>query len=327
MSVLLLVAGAILVMFGVGMVGYGIPINEFSFGNTLIVAGTTATVGGLIVIAIGAAVAQLRRISEALVAHPPARAGRPLETFEPPAEAPVAPAPGRFQFPPKPKSDVGIREPVAPDVRMPPPPAEMPYAERAAVPGAPALPNPELPPLEEYRDVLASPQYPAAVHPPGRAGRGEAARPAPPPGINGSSAPERRLDAPLDAAWNAPPPPPARRQAQPLPNNFDAMWPAESKPATWPAEPKPARSPAASEAAPEPKPDLPPPNEDAIAPEPPMSRQASEPPRGAAILKSGVVDGMAYTLYVDGSIEAELPQGTLRFASINELRSHLSKGA
>ena len=29
---------------------------------------------------------------------------------------------------------------------------------------------------------------------------------------------------------------------------------------------------------------------------------------------------MGYTLYVDGSIEAELPQGTLRFASINELR-------
>ena len=34
---------------------------------------------------------------------------------------------------------------------------------------------------------------------------------------------------------------------------------------------------------------------------------------------------MGYTLYVDGSIEAELPQGTLRFASINELRSHLEK--
>ena len=47
--------------------------------------------------------------------------------------------------------------------------------------------------------------------------------------------------------------------------------------------------------------------------------------RAVAILKSGVVDGMGYTLYVDGSIEAELPQGTLRFASINELRAHLEK--
>jgi hypothetical protein len=46
-----------------------------------------------------------------------------------------------------------------------------------------------------------------------------------------------------------------------------------------------------------------------------------------AVLKSGVVDGMGYTLYVDGSIEAELPDGTLRFASINELRAHLEKNA
>ena len=48
-------------------------------------------------------------------------------------------------------------------------------------------------------------------------------------------------------------------------------------------------------------------------------------PRKAAILKSGVVDGMGYTLYVDGSIEAELPDGILRFASITELREHLEK--
>jgi hypothetical protein len=41
------------------------------------------------------------------------------------------------------------------------------------------------------------------------------------------------------------------------------------------------------------------------------------------ILKSGVVEGMAYTLYSDGSIEAQLPQGTLRFGSIAALRSHI----
>jgi hypothetical protein len=56
----------------------------------------------------------------------------------------------------------------------------------------------------------------------------------------------------------------------------------------------------------------------------PARAAPSEP---VAILKSGVVDGMAYTLYVDGSIEAELPQGTLRFASINELRDHLAKNS
>ena len=46
-------------------------------------------------------------------------------------------------------------------------------------------------------------------------------------------------------------------------------------------------------------------------------------PVAVSILKSGVVDGMAYTLYTDGSIEAELAQGVVRFASIEELRNHL----
>ncbi len=60
----------------------------------------------------------------------------------------------------------------------------------------------------------------------------------------------------------------------------------------------------------------------------PLSRprqEAPAPERTAAILKSGVIDGMAYTLYADGSIEAELPQGTLTFASVDELRAHLEK--
>ena len=62
----------------------------------------------------------------------------------------------------------------------------------------------------------------------------------------------------------------------------------------------------------------------------PRRTKRAEPetkPRAVAVLKSGVVDGMAYTLYVDGSIEAELPQGTVRFASIHELRNHLAKNS
>ncbi len=49
--------------------------------------------------------------------------------------------------------------------------------------------------------------------------------------------------------------------------------------------------------------------------------------RTVAILKSGVVDGMAYTLYADGSIEAQLPQGTVRFGSISELRAHIENNS
>jgi hypothetical protein len=43
------------------------------------------------------------------------------------------------------------------------------------------------------------------------------------------------------------------------------------------------------------------------------------------VLKSGVVDGMAYSLFSDGSIEAQMPEGMMRFASIDELRSHLDQ--
>ncbi|MGZ8396979.1 MAG: DUF308 domain-containing protein, partial [Rhodoplanes sp.] len=37
------------------------------------------------------------------------------------------------------------------------------------------------------------------------------------------------------------------------------------------------------------------------------------------------VGGMSYTLYTDGSIDAEFPDGKLRFASIEELRRHLEE--
>jgi hypothetical protein len=97
-----------------------------------------------------------------------------------------------------------------------------------------------------------------------------------------------------------------------------APTPAEPEPEPAPeqAQPEPA---APEQAQPEP-----------AAPEP--QDQQSEPapveePHTAAILKSGVVDGMAYTLYADGSIEAKLPHGTVRFGSIAELRAHIESNS
>jgi hypothetical protein len=58
-------------------------------------------------------------------------------------------------------------------------------------------------------------------------------------------------------------------------------------------------------------------------PYPPAAR--SEEPPAVTVLKSGVVDGMAYSLYSDGSIEAQMPEGMMRFASIDELRAHLDQ--
>jgi hypothetical protein len=58
-------------------------------------------------------------------------------------------------------------------------------------------------------------------------------------------------------------------------------------------------------------------------PEPPAPR-GQEPPE-VTVVKSGVVDGMAYSLYSDGSIEAQMPEGMMRFNSISELRTHLDE--
>jgi hypothetical protein len=332
MSVLLSVVGAIAVMLGVAMVGYGIPINAFSFGNTLIIAGTTAVVGGLIVIGVAAAVAQLQRISEALANRPPVRPSRPLETFDP-VQAPPPGAPGRNPFPPRQKSDALAREAYAHEQRMPPAmPADLPhYDERSAASAPPFLRNPELAPAEDYAEVSLSPRH---------ADLGEFTRPASPPTYNGNGAamPRRHEGTGAEPAGHLQPPPPQAppRRAQP-PSQFDNMWPAEPK--------SPATSTLASEARLDSRPAMtappPPPSpreqisreqapseqalREQVVSEQALRENAPKAPGAVAILKSGVVDGMGYTLYVDGSIEAELPQGTLRFASINDLRNHLAK--
>jgi hypothetical protein len=81
----------------------------------------------------------------------------------------------------------------------------------------------------------------------------------------------------------------------PRERGFDTVWPAE--PATDASKAPPAPSGAAT--------------------------RAASGVQSVTILKSGVIEGMAYTLYSDGSIEAELPQGIMRFATIEELRNHL----
>jgi hypothetical protein len=314
MSVLLFVVGALATLAGVGMVGYGIPINEFSFGNTLIIAGTTAAVGGLLIIGIGAVVSQLQRLAETLATRAPVRSSRPFEKFEPAAGSRAAPMPGQIPFPSRPKSEAGVREPQpAIDALAP---ADMEVENRAGAPVAPTLRNPDMPTvvveeyeIKEYEDVSLSPRQPMPAPTPTELGE---PAPAPPVSVNASPMAEKRLEPEFDAPFRfAPPPASPPQERQPQTNYFDTMWPAESRPAKRPVvdEPKPE----------------PPSSAMAAAPEAANSHQASEPP--VAILKSGVVDGMGYTLYVDGSIEAELPQGTLRFASINELREHLTKNS
>jgi hypothetical protein len=104
---------------------------------------------------------------------------------------------------------------------------------------------------------------------------------------------------------NAPPPP--AESAEPPPASFDDAWPRpdRARPGDVPPQRRGGRTPSSSEA------DGAPAGND------------SQP--AVTVLKSGVVDGMAYSLYSDGSIEAQMPEGMMRFASIDELRAHLDQ--
>lgn len=81
---------------------------------------------------------------------------------------------------------------------------------------------------------------------------------------------------------------------------------------------------------PEPSRAPPPPPVPAVRPLPRSATSPAAPQNGsptsasAAVYRSGVIDGMAYTLFMDGSIAAELPQGRVKFATIDELQAYLT---
>ncbi len=303
MSILLFVIGAITLVLGALAIGFGIPVNEFSFGNTLILAGTTAAVGGLIVIGLGAVVSHLQRVVEVMAMRAAPRPNRAPDVLEAGRPLPA----NRIPFPPKPKPEAATGEkPPAGPPPITPAPAMMVAEELPAQSDAPALPNPDMPPME----VAEEAPPPFAARPPIDTEPDETAAPVSKPrfSFNDSGASEHAPE-PASGWHPAPQPPGAPRTPEAA--KFESVWPADEGRTVSQAEAK-EDQPAATVST------------TAEAPEVAPSALESER-RAVAILKSGVVDGMAYTLYVDGSIEAELPQGTLRFASINDLREHLEK--
>jgi hypothetical protein len=334
MSVLLFVMSAVAFVSGAVMVGFGIPVNEFSFGNTLISSGVTAIVGGLILGGLGATVAQLQRVAEALSVRPP-RANRPIEGLDTQMPAGTRPGQwdGRVPFPPKSKfeakSEAPAHEPLLAEPRISGP-ADAAHDERPGQSFAPMLRNPDEPPVAvgDFDEAPLSPRHNTPAPMPRVSAeiseREQVTTSAPPFAANGlgtvlgSGMADKHQESAFDNGWRLPPPSPR----PPHSASFDAMWPAELR------APKAPKTEDARPAAAKPEP-----LRDRMAPafdRPGMDTSAPRPVndvRAVAILKSGMVDGMAYTLYVDGSIEAELPQGILRFASINELRTHLEKNA
>jgi hypothetical protein len=348
-------------MVGAALVGFGIPIKEFGIGNTLIMSGSVVFSAGLVLFGLAAAVARLTRLTDLMAARGPVRDARGADAFERPASAALAGGEGRIPFPSRPKANVPpvaeVRAPVAPPP-LPTMPAAIPADEHASDTSlspslAPSLRNPDL--GLDGRDE--PPARKPAVKP-----ASERAEPAPemnlppPPPLPSTFA---KPAAPQMPPPPPPPPRPAPAMRPPQPNYFDTVWGGDAKPGVAPegdddaaefrpvprfeapadVPPPPPMASPKSEAPKFEPPKLEPPKFEPPKFEPPKfeppkaappplpepAKPAGEEMHAAAVLKSGVVDGMAYTLYVDGSIEAELPDGTLRFASINALREHLEK--
>jgi hypothetical protein len=279
----LLVAGLVFLVVGVLAIGFGIPIKEFSVGNTLIASGVAGSCTGVILIALSLLLRELKGIAHALAAapvagHPPDTAADPFATA---SETPVQSASGR-----DPRSRLPER--AVPPADTPPPwQGEWRSGASSGEPVEQAEPEAAVPALEpkRRRNLL----FRSSLR-----DRGSSSAEEPNAETDGQvdETPTSESGPSFREAWTAP-----ERQRSDLPRS-DLQ-----------RSDLPRRAPrAAVEAKPVP---------------PPIRRPAESPP--VTILKSGVVDGMAYSLYSDGSIEAQMPEGMVRFASIDELRHHLDQ--
>lgn len=292
MMVVLLVAGIGFLLAGLVAIGFGIPINEFGFGNTLILAGTVAACTGMLLLGFWTAVKELKNIAQRL--GPGAHAGTAPELIAAGA-LPRSPAGenGGFLLG-RDQEDAGHAEPAAQSAGSSPPP----WLEEAAsrdrghndVPTGPE-PVEGAPAVKPRRNLLFS-----------SSSRKERERA------------QARVTEPsaadLQPAPAAAPPAPESGEAPAV--TFDDAWPRpeRARPVDAPLPRRGGRAPSTFAEA----------NAGADRP-PPAARNEDQPP--VTVLKSGVVDGMAYSLYSDGSIEAQMPEGMMRFASIDELRAHL----
>ena len=261
-----LVAGIGLLLGGLLAIGYGVPINEFGFGNTLIVAGTVSACTGMILIGLCIVVRELKNMARGLGAGIPAE----LHTDAALMAATAGSAP-----------------------RVPASATENADDAEAATSASPASPEPAeaAAAVKPRRNLLFS-----------SSSRKERERA------------QGRIEPSAEPGAAAVPP--AEAPAEPPPASFEEAWPKPERARTLdPSLPRRGRTPStfaeasASTAAAERHPPVP---------------RAEEPPP-ITVLKSGVVDGMAYSLYSDGSIEAQMPEGMMRFASIDELRAHLDQ--
>jgi hypothetical protein len=288
MMTMLLIAGIAVLAAGLLAIVFGIPVKEFSLGNTLILAGAIAACTGIILLGLAVVVRELQNIARRLGPASPAVTAREKNEPQLPAAAGDQPAPANLDG----AEPAGKQSPSA----SPPAPwqEEAGARDRGRGDGAPDVPPPETAAATKARRNLL---------------------------FSSSSRRERERaaltpDAPAADSGPAPPVPPALPK-EPAPASFEDAWPQSDRARSDAL--RRTRTPSTFT-----EPNAPPP------PPPPASERAappvrSEEPAPVTVLKSGVVDGMAYSLYSDGSIEAQMPEGMMRFASIDELRSHLDQ--
>ena len=293
MLIALLVAGIVFLLAGLLGVAFGIPVKEFSFGNTEILAGVITACTGTLMLSLWVVARELTGagLRSAAVATPP------REVF--PAHA-ATPAPaGRSDQDGLLFNQPGAISPVMAEPAASPS-APLPWHEETSTrdrvrgeiaPVEPIAPE-ETTPAPKRRNLLfSSTSRKERERAEGRAADAEPADPRP-------AAP---LVAPSPKPNDAPP------------ASFEDAWPQPERPRSVDVSRRSVRTP-------------PPVAEAAGADRPPPAPRIEEAPR-VTVLKSGVVDGMAYSLYSDGSIEAQMPEGMMRFASIDDLRTHLDQRA
>ena len=339
MAFVLLILGIVVAASGVAAIGFGfsIPFNEFSLGATLISGGTTALTGGFILIGLSAVVSELARLTDGLkrgAARPTQRSDEATDALPSAVSAGPAAAPAaRMSAPtvpiaPRPRLEVPARDVRSPAAAQTPSPSSVEVSAAAIERLRSTIPRTEVPRVEPQvsgsrepgpqtsgfgEETPLSPNGAAGGgQPPGRAPVEPAA---PEPRVVGEERPGGSVEAlkasRLDFLFRSKSSRPA-----PQPESFDAAWPPEPRPAKAPAAEAPStaqgieRRPAGSARVQE-----------------SQAQVAAPAASEATILKSGVVDGMAYTLYTDGSIEAKLPQGTIRFGSVAELRAHIESNS
>lgn len=343
--------GIIATVAGLVAVGFGIPIQAFGLGNTLIVAGSMVFSAGLIVIVLSMVLGAIDRLSTEL-RRPVVEPSGSHASFEhqpaaPPVERPVAP-PQEWPSPAiaPPRDDVAHADRAEPR-RAPMPPRSGWQDDGAGEPAAPPPPRPPGAPVPRRdRDPFQPPRVEreaaARARLPGRAERPprepatdrQLQAPEPERRREPATAAERRDD-PAREPRTDPYAPPERRRIfgwTRRSKERHAEPAAGAEPETEPPFGAPAGAVASGHA---------PAGTDegremphAPAREPPPERRdraaaaARTHPRGdqvqpVEVLKQGTVDGMSYTLYTDGSIDAEFPEGRIRFNSIEELRQHL----